>query len=79
MRQIKGQVQRCFDRFRVPGWASLRVTISGEGRVQAARVKGSFAGTPTGSCLESAVGAARFPAFASPLLSVEYPFNLREG
>ncbi len=79
MRQIKGGVRSCFDRFKVPGWAKLRVTISNTGRVRSTRLQGIFAGTPTGACLKDAVNRARFPRFATPSLSIEYPFHLREG
>jgi hypothetical protein len=79
MRRIKGKVQGCFDRYKVPGWATLNVTIGGDGSVRTARVRGIFSGTPTGGCLKNAVSSAKFPPFASPSLTIEYPFHLREG
>lgn len=79
MRLIRAGVKGCFDRFRVPGWAQVRLTISSNGRVRSARLKGIFAGTPTGACLKSVVSRARFPRFATPSLSIEYPFHLRES
>jgi predicted Zn finger-like uncharacterized protein len=77
MHEIKGQVQRCFDRYRVPGWAKLNVTISSRGKVRAARVRGIFSGTPTGACVQTAASAARFPAFRDGPITIDYPIMLR--
>jgi hypothetical protein len=49
----------------------------GCGRVASARVKGTFAGTPTGACIRAAVKQARFPRFSGPAMKIVYPFVLR--
>jgi predicted Zn finger-like uncharacterized protein len=77
LRRVREQVRACFDRFRVPGRADLRITISPAGRASAVSLAGIFAGTPTGACLRAAFFAARFPRFAGPALSVSYPVILR--
>ncbi len=77
MRGIKGKVQGCYDRFKVPGLASVKVTIGRKGRVSNTKVKGVFAGTPTGSCVKKAAGGARFPKFKGTPFSITYPFILR--
>jgi hypothetical protein len=77
MHGIKGQVQRCFDRYKVPGWANLNVTISSRGKVSAARIRGIFSGTPTGACVQTAVSSARFPAFRDGPITIDYPIMLR--
>ena len=60
MRGIKGKVQGCYDRYKVPGLANVQVKIGRNGRVNSARVKGMFSGTPTGACVQSAARSARF-------------------
>ncbi|MBW2730981.1 MAG: zinc-ribbon domain-containing protein [Deltaproteobacteria bacterium] len=76
MRKVKGRVKGCYDRFKVPGLAMVRVSIAGSGKVSSARVSGLFAGTPTGSCVRSAVKSARFPRCKKPT-TITYPFSLR--
>lgn len=76
MGTIRARVRACFDRFRVPGMAMARVEIAADGRVKEARVRGLFAGTPTGNCIATAVKAARFPA-SKGTTTITYPFLLR--
>jgi hypothetical protein len=77
MRKIKDRVQGCYDKFRVPGTAFVQVTISPSGTISAAKVKGMFAGTPTGACLQAAARAATFPRFRGQPITIDYPFILR--
>lgn len=77
MHGVKGRVQGCYDRYKVPGMASAKVTIGRNGRVASARIKGKLAGTPTGACVKSAVRSARFPRFKGSPMSITYPFILR--
>jgi hypothetical protein len=77
MRAVKGHVQRCYDRFRVPGQADIRLKIGGDGRVTSSQVKGTFAGTPTGACVAKAAARARFPRFKAASMSITYPFMLQ--
>ena len=77
VRGVRGQVRACFDRFRVPGTARLRLTIEPEGRMGRVEVGGTFAGTPTGACLERAFMQARFPRFGGRALTVVYPVILQ--
>ena len=77
MRGIKGKVQGCYDRYKVPGMANVQVRISGNGRVSTARVLGMFSGTPTGACVQTAARSARFPKFKGSPISIRYPFILR--
>ena len=56
-------------------WAT--VTINPSGRVSSAQVTGKFAGTPTGTCVASAVKGASFPRFKGQAMSgIDYPFML---
>ena len=77
MRGIKGKVQGCYDRYKVPGLASVQITIGRAGRVTSTKVKGVFAGTPTGSCVQNAAKSARFPKFKGTPITITYPFILR--
>lgn len=77
MRRIKGHVQNCYDRFKVPGLANVQVTIEQSGRVSTTRVKGIFSGTPTGACVQAAVRRARFQKFRGKPITFTYPFVLR--
>jgi hypothetical protein len=76
MSKIKGRVAACYDRFGMPGLANVSVTISARGEVTDASVSGSFAGTPTGACVEAAVRTASFPP-AKVGEMINYPFMLR--
>ncbi len=77
MQRIKGRVQACYDKFRVPGMATAKVTIGRKGRLTAAVIKGRFAATPTGACVRSAVMSAKFPKFSGSPIKIQYPFVLR--
>jgi predicted Zn finger-like uncharacterized protein len=77
MSSVKGKVGSCYDQFKVPGMASVNVTIQKSGSISNASVGGSFAGTPTGSCVEKAVKGAHFPKFKGSAMSLTYPFMLR--
>jgi predicted Zn finger-like uncharacterized protein len=77
MKRVVGRVQSCYDKYRVPGLAMVKVTIGRAGRIVNANVAGLFSGTPTGSCIKSAVRAARFPKFSGEPISIVYPFQLR--
>ena len=77
MRKTKTRVQACYDRFKVPGLARVSITIGRGGRVSSAKVKGVFAGTPTGDCVKKATRSARFPKFKGSPITITYPFILR--
>jgi hypothetical protein len=77
MNKIKPAVGSCYAQFKVPGLANVAVTIGKNGRVSSASVSGSFAGTPTGSCVEKAVKGATFPPVKGSPTSINYPFMLR--
>jgi predicted Zn finger-like uncharacterized protein len=77
MAGIKGRVQNCYAQYNVPGMVQVVVTINGSGRVASAQVTGKFAGTPTGTCVASAVKGASFPRFKGQAMTgIEYPFML---
>jgi predicted Zn finger-like uncharacterized protein len=77
MGKIKSRVSACFDQYKVPGMATVALTISNSGRVSSANVTGQFAGTPTGECVAKAARGASFPRFKGAQQSIVYPFILR--
>jgi len=72
---VKPLIHACYEMYRVSGTAMVNVRGALDGSVRAANVKGRFAGTPTGACVEAAVKTARFPASLGFALS--YPLQLR--
>ncbi len=75
MNGVKAKVSACYAQFKVPGLVMVNVVIAKSGKVSSSTVTGKFAGTPTGTCVESAVKTASFPP--SEGLSTPYPFSLR--
>ncbi len=75
MNGVQPEVHGCYDRFKVPGIAMVRLTVDGAGKVPSAVVTGNFAGTPTGACVEHAVKHATFPPSAGG--TIDYLFPLR--
>jgi hypothetical protein len=77
MARVKGTVQACYDQYKVPGLATVQLSIANSGRVANAQVTGKFGGTPTGDCVARAVRGAQFPRFRGSTMSITYPFMLR--
>lgn len=77
MGKIKNSVQACYDKFQIEGKATVRLTITREGAVSAAAVKGKFFGTDTGTCVVTAVKKASFPKFSGKEMTITYPFILQ--
>jgi hypothetical protein len=76
--KVKGHVQSCYDQFQVEGMAKVTFTISPDGSVKDASIKGKFFGTDTGTCVVGAVKKARFPKFkGKPMTIPNYPFLLQ--
>jgi hypothetical protein len=60
------------------GTATVRISVSSNGRVARVVVTGAFANTPTGNCVAAAVKGATFPAWEGPPQSFGYSFLLSE-
>ncbi len=73
---IRGKVQACADRYRVPGLAPVEFQIRPDGMPGKITVKGFLANTPTARCIEAAARAVRFPQFRGPAFARTYPFKL---
>lgn len=74
MKGVQPKVQACANQFKVPGTAMATVSVASGGRVSTASVTGKFAGTPTGSCVETAAKSAKFPPCQS--MTFPWPFTL---
>lgn len=77
MKPVKDAADQCFADYGVAGDAKLHVTVAADGSVVSVEVKGDFAGTPTGTCLENAVKATTFPKTQKSRQSFKYPIVLR--
>jgi hypothetical protein len=74
MRAIQPKIQNCANQFKVPGTALADISVARGGKVGSAVVKGKFAGSPTGACVEAAVKTAKFPKSES--ITFPFPFTL---
>jgi hypothetical protein len=74
MQGVSGRVHECFNQYKVPGTAMVKINVARGGKVSGATVSGKFAGTPTGSCVESAVRTAHFPPVEAQ--NFDFPFAL---
>lgn len=76
MRPVQAAAAACYEKHQQPGTVNVKLTIDAGGSVSSAAVTGSFAGTPTGSCVLDAAKKATFPKTKSQL-TFSYPFMLR--
>jgi hypothetical protein len=74
MKGVQPKVQACANQFKVPGTAMANISVASGGKVSNASVTGKFAGTPTGSCVETAAKSAKFPPCQS--MTFPWPFTL---
>jgi hypothetical protein len=74
MRAVQPRVKECYNQYKVPGIANVTIAVSKGGRIASASVTGKFAGTPSGSCVESAAKTAKFPPCEA--MSFPWPFQL---
>jgi hypothetical protein len=74
MKAVQPKVKECFNQYKVPGIANVRISVLSGGRVGSATVAGKFVGTPSGACVENAAKTAKFPPCAP--MSFPWPFQL---
>ena len=74
MKGVQPKVQACANQFKAPGTAMANLSVAAGGRVSSATVTGKFAGTPSGSCVETAAKSAKFPPCQA--MSFPWPFTL---
>ncbi|HWB81513.1 MAG TPA: hypothetical protein VG755_41410 [Nannocystaceae bacterium] len=76
MAKVKGDAQRCGERYDAqPGeQVKVKLSVAGEtGRVTQSVAIGTHADTELGQCVARAIEAAQFPRFRKPHLGVVYP------
>jgi len=76
MNSVARKAQACYAG--TQGLASLRLTVAPTGRVVKVAVTGMFADSPTGTCVERAVKAARFPPWDGGPQSFNYNYLLSD-
>lgn len=76
MNAVAGKAQACYNGQQ--GTAQVKLTVAPDGTVQKVSVSGVFAGTPVGSCVESAVKGAKFPAWDGGPQSFGFSYLLAE-
>ena len=74
MKAVQPRVKECYNQYKVAGIANVSISISKGGRIASATVTGKFAGTPSGTCVEAAAKAAKFPPCEA--MSFPWPFQL---
>jgi outer membrane biosynthesis protein TonB len=75
MRRLKSRVAACYEKYKIRGTLSIRMSVRGSGKATG-RVVGKFANTPTGGCVAQKIGGLRFPRFSGPTMDFTYPFTL---
>jgi hypothetical protein len=75
--EVAPEVERCHDRYGVPGTVDAWLEVTSAGEVTHVEVHGDLAGTPTASCVAAAAKKAHFPRFQRAPLRLHAPFNLR--
>jgi hypothetical protein len=75
MKPLRPRIKECYRQHGQRGLALVRVRVGEAGKVAASQVEGTFAGSPTGACVEAIVKTVRFPVSAG--LSFRYPFPVR--
>jgi hypothetical protein len=76
MSSVQAKAQGCYKG--TQGTASVKLTVSPDGKVKSVTVGGQFAGKPEGSCVEAAVKGASFPAWDGGPQSFNYSYMLSD-
>jgi TonB family protein len=76
MGKIASKAQGCYKGNQ--GTAMVKLTVGPSGSVTKVSVSGAFAGTPEGSCVESAVKSASFPPWDGGPQSFTYSYMLSD-
>ena len=77
MQPVMDAANACFARYKVSGKAKLVMTIDNEGKIVEYVQEGELVGTPTATCLDTAVKKVTFPRTQKPRTKVGYPIVLQ--
>jgi hypothetical protein len=75
MAGVQKQMNTCFRQHGKAGQADVKVEVAPDGSVPGALIRGEFAGTPTGACVQSKIKEATFPASSG--LRFDYRLSVR--
>jgi hypothetical protein len=78
MGSVSKRAQACYDKFGVAGTVGVKAVVAPSGAITKVSATGSFAGTPTGDCVASAVSSVSFPAWDGPPMTINYSYLLTE-
>ncbi len=78
MRSVLARVQACYTQYKKSGTVKVSVTVSNDGSVAEAFAVGGFKGSPTGTCVATAVKSAKFPAWDGRPKSFKYSYLLAD-
>jgi hypothetical protein len=78
MSALNSKAQGCHAKYGVSGNVAVKLQVAPSGDVKSAKVTGSFAGTPTGDCVQSVVNGAKFPPWDGGQTTVNYSYFLSE-
>ena len=77
MKPVLDAANACYARYKVTGRAKLVMTIDNEGKVIEYVQEGELVGTPTATCIDTAVKRVTFPRTQKPTTKVGYPIVLQ--
>lgn len=77
MTPVRKQANQCFDAYGVAGKASFNITINSDGTIGKVEQTGDFVDTPTGKCIEKAIGEVTFPKFRKTSIAFDFPVQLQ--
>ncbi len=77
MKPVMDAANACFARYKVSGRAKLVMTIDNEGKVIEYVQEGELVGTPTATCIDTAVKKVTFPRTQKPKTKVGFPIVLQ--
>ena len=77
MKPVLDAANACYARYKVIGKAKLVLTIDNEGRVTEYVQEGEFVGTPTATCIDTAVKKVTFPRTQKASTKVGFPIVLQ--
>ncbi|MBA3500415.1 MAG: hypothetical protein M4D80_06840 [Myxococcota bacterium] len=77
MKPVMDAANACYARYKVTGRAKLVMTIDNEGKVVEYVQEGEFVGTPTATCIDTAVKRVTFPRTQKPRTKVGFPIVLQ--
>jgi hypothetical protein len=75
MAGVQKRMNECFRQHGKAGMADVKVEVAPNGSVPGTVIRGPFAGTPTGACVESKIKEATFPASSG--LRFDYRLSVR--